>query len=81
MLTPPVVRRIGVALMSIGLVGLLACIGVVVNELVLREVAKPWIPSGPIAVSFMLFGLGVMFWLAAAKMRTDSEREADESSE
>jgi hypothetical protein len=29
----------------------------------------------------MLFGLGVMFWLAAAKMRTDSEREADESSE
>ena len=81
MTTPPVVRRIGVALMGIGLVGLLACIGVLVNETVLRDVEVPWIPSGPFAVSFMLFGLGVVFWLAAAKMRADSRGEADESCE
>ena len=78
MIRPPVVKRIGMTLSGIGMLGLLACVGVLVNEYVLRDVENPWVPSGPIAVSFMLFGLGVMFWLAAAKMRSDSRKETSQ---
>ena len=77
MAAPPVVKRIGVTLMSIGIVGFLVCIGVLFNEYILLDVEEPWIPSGPIVISFVLFFVGVMFWRAAAKMPTDSGKESE----